>query len=122
MKKAIIQPGVIGLDGKEYQVQFDFEAIAEAEDLTDRPILTGLTKRQLNHPTINFVRAMFFAGLRRHHAELTYEEVTQLVNRENMASLWADLIEAWADSRQQETGEDEENPTLAPQGKDPEVL
>lgn len=115
MERQIIAPGTLEFEGKKYAIQFDFEAIAEAEDLTDRPLLMGLTRRQVNQPTINFVRAMFYAGVHRHQPELQYSALAKLVTRENIGELWNDLLAAWVDSRQQEAGEEQTGPTPAAQ-------
>ena len=46
--------------GSSFDLVFDFEAIADAEEITGRPLLTGLRRRDIESPSINLVRAMLF--------------------------------------------------------------
>lgn len=97
-----------------YRLAFDFEAIAEAEDLTDRPLLTGLTKRNVNHPTISFVRAMFYAALRRNHPTISLGEASAKVTKATFADIWGKVLEAWV-AAMEDAGEADvaEDPTKA---------
>ncbi len=93
-------------------MQFDFEAIAEAEEATGRPLLMGLTRRQIDQPQISFVRGMLFAALLRHEPKITYQEAAAFVTRQTMLKIWAKLLEAWVASAR-EGGEDQGHPTTA---------
>ena len=100
----------INLAGREYKLVFDFDAIAEAEDLLDRPILSGLTKREFDHPRINLVRGFFFAAALKHQPDLTYEQAKALVTPQAMPSIWAECLGAWAASMAKPEEHDEANP------------
>jgi hypothetical protein len=86
-------PLVIG--GIQYGLLFDLEATAQAEELTDRPLLTGLRQRDINTPTIALVRAMLFACLRASHPHITYAAAKALVTRKNIGDIWAGVLAAW---------------------------
>jgi hypothetical protein len=83
------------LGGVQYQLLFNFEAIAQAEDLTDRPLLTGFRQRDWKTPTISFVRALLFACIRPNHPDLTYEFVHSLVTRKTLPAIWGAVLDAW---------------------------
>ena len=58
---------------------FDFEAIADAEEITGRALLTGLRRQDIEAPSINLVRAMAFACIHKRHSLTTFEQVKPLV-------------------------------------------
>jgi hypothetical protein len=80
----------------KFSLLFDFEAIATAESLLDRPLLTGLRSRDFNSPTINLVRAMLFASLLPLNPETTYREASALVTRVNLKDVWAKVLACWS--------------------------
>ena len=41
--------------GSSFDLVFDFEAIADAEEITGRALLTGLRRRDIECPAINLV-------------------------------------------------------------------
>ncbi len=97
-----IQPAVeIELGGESHLLRFDLEAIAKAEDLTDRPLLTGLRNRDIAMPSINLVRAMLYACLLpdyvfdEDHPPLTYDMVKQWVTRKTIPDIWGKVLETW---------------------------
>jgi len=96
---------------EEYALQFDFEAIAEAEDALDRPLITGLSQRDVNRPKISTVRSMFYAALRRSRPDLTFEQASALVTVQTLRTIWQAVVIAYghfcADP------EDSENPPAA---------
>ena len=79
-----------------YQLLFDFEAIATAEDLTGRPLLTGLSKKDFATPTISLVRAMLYACLLPTQPQVTMDDVKGLITRKNLYVVWGTVISAWA--------------------------
>jgi len=78
-----------------FELLFDFEAIARAEDLTGRSLLMGLTRRDIDHPAIGLVRAMLFAFLLPTQPEITFAEASTFVTWETADFIWNKLIEAW---------------------------
>lgn len=94
-----LQPHVVAtIGGHNYRLVFDFEAVAEAEDILDRALITGLTQKDVYRPTVSLVRAMLFGVIHREHPNLTYEAVKALVTRENLLEVWAKVFEAWVKS------------------------
>jgi hypothetical protein len=100
-----VQPKTcLTIGAKTYQLLFDFEAVATAEELVDRPLLTGLRQRDISTPTISLVRAMLFACLYHPHVAgvandvippVTYSEAKALVNRKNLGEVWGKVLSAW---------------------------
>jgi len=91
-----MQPTVtIEIGADLFLLVFDFEAVAEAEDLTGRALLTGLTSKDARSPAINLVRGMFYACTRAHHAELDFAAIKSRINRKNIWEVWAKVLEAW---------------------------
>jgi hypothetical protein len=78
-----------------FELLFDFEAIAQAEDATGRPLLNGLTRREVDRPTISFVRAMLFAALLPTQPKITVAEASAFVTRKTMTPIWGKVLEAW---------------------------
>lgn len=109
----------LDIDGKGFELIFDFEAVARAEDLTGRAILTGLNRSTVDAPSINFVRAMLYACLLKHQPKTTYDEARALVNRDNLAVIWQAVVEAYIatcvipNDEQDEQTQADENPIQA---------
>ncbi len=93
-------------------LQFDFEAIARAEDITGRSLLLGLTRRDIDHPSISLVRAMFFAALLRREPKIEYSEAAAFVTQKTIGLVWGKVIAAWVASRR-EAEESNGDPTIA---------
>ena len=96
-----------------YPLHFDFEAIAEAEEIVGRPLLTGLRQRDIQSPTINLVRSMLFACLRHDSPNLSFTEVKSFVTRKNLAEVWGKVLEAWTQGMAEPDEDAEANPTEA---------
>jgi hypothetical protein len=101
------------LDGVDYKLVYDFDAIAEAEEILDRPLITGLRGRDIATPTISLVRSMFFATAHATHPELTFEQVKALVTPKTIADIWVKVLEAW--QRAQPDAADEAKESANPQ-------
>lgn len=99
------------LAGVEYRLVYDFDAIAEAEEIVDKPLITGLRGRDITTPKVSLVRAMFFATAHVAHPELTTEQVKSLITRDNLVEVWTKVLEAWTASQPDADEESDENPT-----------
>lgn len=85
----------IKLGGKEYELVYDFEAIAEAEDILNRPILGEVLFEANVKPKISFVRAMLFALAHPRHPELTVEQANALIkNAATQTGAWVAIMQA----------------------------
>jgi len=79
----------------DFELIFEFEAIARAEDLTGGALLSGLTRRDVDHPQISLVRAMLYAALLETQPRITLEEASAFVTRKTFKPIWAKLLDAW---------------------------
>jgi hypothetical protein len=97
MKQNPVAPSTTLVIGKQtFELLFDFESIALAEELTDRSLLTGLRSKDINSPSIRLVQSMLFACIHANHPEVTYTEAKSLVNRKNLSSIWGSILSAWS--------------------------
>jgi hypothetical protein len=78
-----------------YELFFDFEAVAEAEDRTGESLILGLNARTVNAPRVSFVRALFFACLKPRQPEITFQQAAALVTHKNIQIVWGKVLEAW---------------------------
>jgi hypothetical protein len=102
----------ITLGGKKYELVFDFDAIAEAEDITDRSLIVGMYTSEAVRPKISFLRALFFACAHALQPTLTYDEAKLLVTLKTFGDVWMKVLEAWRLSQPDaEESKDAENPT-----------
>lgn len=109
-----LQPHVkLTLGGIEYRLVFDLDAIAEAEDILDRALITGLTQQDVFHPKVSLVRAMLFAVIHREHPDVTIDAVKHLVTRSNLLDVWTKVFEAWCLSNPEPEQGDTADPTQA---------
>jgi len=96
MSKNAIHPAVELVVGDvTYALKFDFEAVAEVEDLTGKPLLTGLTRSSIEKPIIPFVRAMLYAALRTEEPDVTFDQAKKLVTRRSLLTVWGKVLDAW---------------------------
>jgi hypothetical protein len=98
MPNPIKKPVAIKLHGVDYTLMFDFDAVAAAEDISGRPLLTGLSPKDVTSPTISLVRAMLFASLLPTQPDTTFSEAKALVTRDNLVEIWIKVLEAWNNS------------------------
>jgi hypothetical protein len=79
-----------------FQLLYSFEAVAAAEDATDRALLTGLRSRDISSPSISLVRAMLYAAVLPLNPKVTLAEVKALVTRKNLSDIWTKVLNAWS--------------------------
>ncbi|MGA2650420.1 MAG: hypothetical protein ABSF28_07845 [Terracidiphilus sp.] len=96
MKNPVAPSTTLKLGGVSYELLFDFESIALAEELTDRSLLTGLRSKDILAPSIRLVQAMLFACIHARHPEVTFAEAKLLINRKNLSSTWGSILSAWS--------------------------
>jgi hypothetical protein len=88
----------ITLQDITYKLTWDFDAIAEAEDLLNVPLVTGISQRMVTTPKVSEVRNMFFACAHANHHDLTIDDVRPLVTSKTLVEVWNTVLEAWSDS------------------------
>lgn len=102
-------PVVMG--GLNYTLRFNFESIAEAEEIVDRSLITGLRPQDIRTPKIRLVQAMFFAAAHFDQPSLTFDDAKKLITRETLPEIWPKVLEAWtASNAEPETLETEDAP------------
>jgi hypothetical protein len=89
---------ILSLDGVYWTLLFDFEAIANAEEVTGRALFSGISGKDVTSPTINLVRAMLYAAVQAYQPATTFAEAKALVTRKNFVDIWTKLLEAWTKS------------------------
>jgi hypothetical protein len=97
--------------GSSFDLVFDFEAIADAEEITGRALLTGLRRRDIEAPAINLVRAMLFACIHKAHSLAKFEDVRKLVTRANISEVWGKVLEAWTEGLAEPEGDAPADPS-----------
>ena len=94
-----------------YELLFDFESIALAEELTDRSLLTGIRSKDINAPSIRLVQAMLFGCLHVNHPEITFGDAKLLLNRKNLGEVWSKVLNAWSAGVSEPEAEGDGDPT-----------
>jgi hypothetical protein len=112
MSNPLLPSSKITIHGTDYVLRFDFEAVAEAEEIVNRPLITGLSMDDVYRPKVNLVRAMFFAAAHRDQPKLTYDAAKVLITRDNLNDVWMKVIEAW--TAQNPTPDEQESPVADP--------
>jgi len=89
------EPVKVKLGGKEYQLLYDYNSIAEAEQILNKTLLMEVIYDVQQKPKIDFVRDMFFALARPRHPELTTEQVKGLIHSvSTMTKAWLASMKA----------------------------
>lgn len=101
-----------------YTLAYDFNAIAQAEELTGLNLFTSFDFQRLS--VVKF-RAMLFASLLKYHPKITLEQAGDLITSKNLAEITIAMVEAWHGSRPDitegapgnaEAGDDEVNESV----------
>jgi hypothetical protein len=84
-------PIVIG--DKTYLLRYNFDALTAAEDISGKSFAQLMNGMGIL--TLGDVKTLFYAGLRKHHAEVTIEQVPAILdNSEDLVSLIKSLTDA----------------------------
>ena len=99
----------IAIDGKEWNLCFDYSALAEAEQALNQEGHAVNLLLSLPVPSLATVKPLFAAALRTFHPEVSFEEASAMVTLAN-ARFVADLVcNAWMAAQ----AEPEPDPTQA---------
>ena len=93
------------LGGTTYQLCFDFDAIARAEEMTGMELLFGVNWSRINAKRM---RAMLVACMLKAHPDITPEKLTRHITHKNLFAINEALVAAWVNSTPD--ADDEENP------------
>jgi hypothetical protein len=86
----------ITLKGTEYHLLFDFQAVADAEELTGRSLITGLHLKDFESPSIKLVQAMLYACMKHNHPTISFELAKTFVTMKTIGKIWGAVTDAWA--------------------------
>jgi hypothetical protein len=81
------------IDGKQYRLGYDFNAIAEAEEVTGSNLLQGLLNG--GNWTARQMRGLLYAALHVAHPRITVEEVGKLIRLDTMIAVQRAVIMAY---------------------------
>lgn len=81
--------------GIDYSLTWDFQAIADAEELLGRSLITGLSQKDLKAPPIKLVQAMLYACLRKNHPTITFPQAQAMVTLKNIGKIWTAVTDTW---------------------------
>ncbi len=96
-----------------YLLRFDFEAVAEVEEIVDMALITGLRAKDITAPKARLVQAMLFASAHADQPSLTWDQARKLVTKKNLPSVWSKVLEAWAMSNPEPEDQPAADPTQA---------
>ena len=96
MKHSPVAPTTeLTLGGEKYQLLFTFDAVDTAETVLDRPLLMGLSQRDIYTPKISTVRGLLYACMLHNRPDTTFDKVKALINQRNMSEVWNVVRNAW---------------------------
>lgn len=84
---------------REFGLIFTLNSVAVAEQITGEPLLSGMTRQQLTSPTVDFIRALFYAGLLACQTEITRSESDALITFSTWRPIWTAVLAAWVDAQ-----------------------
>jgi len=89
-------PGThVNIKGIGYTLAWDFQAVADAEELLGRSLITGLRQKDFEAPAVKLVQAMLYACLKKNHPAITFPEAKTLVTMKNIGKVWSAVTDAW---------------------------
>src|SRR5260370_20780777 len=83
------------IDGKTYQLAYDFNAIAEAERVAGCNLLHGVASLLLHDMTAGQVRGLLYAALRQAHPKMTIEDAGALATIDTIPDIREALLKAY---------------------------
>jgi hypothetical protein len=95
------------LGGKTYQLIYDFDSIARAEEMTGMELLFGVNWTKIGAKRM---RAMLVACMLKAHPDIKPSELTPHITHKNILKIQTALIDAWVASTPEQEEESEANP------------
>ena len=103
------KPAVLTVGKKTFQLDFNLDAIAQAEELTGMPLLFGIDWSNIG---VSRLLGILQAALRTHQPEMTAAQIKRLVQPRYVKAIEAALVEAWFQAMPDPDEEAAENPPL----------
>ena len=98
--------------GKQtYQLCYDFDAIAKAEDITGMPLLLGVNWYEMKSREL---RALLYAAALKAQPDVKLNEFTKYIRPTYTGAIVDALVKTWAASNQKEDDENPPTPEPAP--------
>lgn len=94
----LVQFVKLTIDGEDYQLAYDFNAIAEAQKLADCNLLHGILALLARYPDAAELRALLFTALRKAHPRITIEQAGNLIRHDTMGDIVQALRDAYDNS------------------------
>lgn len=91
----VIEFAALEIDGEQYKLAWDFNAIAEAEKITGANLMHGIAVVMLNGMNAQQFRGLFYAALKLAHPKTTLESAGKLIRIDTMPDIRNALISAW---------------------------
>ena len=94
----IVKYASLELNGMEYKLCWDFNAIAVAEEITGQELLLRSDPGRI---TAKQLRGMLYAAMLRAQPSITLDHVTELITFKHAPIIANALTQAWIDSNQE---------------------
>lgn len=85
----------IEIDGRQWNLCYDFNAIAIAEKLAECNLLQGIAGVVLHSMTASQLRGLFYAALLKAHPKITIDEAGSLININSMPDIREALMKSY---------------------------
>lgn len=92
----------ITIKDKTYKMVFDFNAVAEVEQMTSRNLMTKEGWDDLNGREVSI---LFWSTLQAEQPDITLQQVRKLMNTRNIKLITDKVMEAWTLSKVEETAD-----------------
>lgn len=99
------------LGKREYQLCYDFDAIARAEDITGMPLLLGVDWHNMKSREL---RALLYAAALKAQPDAKLADFTPYIRPAHTGAIVAALIKVWVTSNAEKEEDAENPPTPAP--------
>jgi hypothetical protein len=83
------------VDGVEYRLAYDYNAIVEAEAAARINLLEGMAKILLNGMDAAHLRGLLYAALRKAHSEITLDQAGDLIRIDTIEEVRMAVLRAW---------------------------
>lgn len=85
----------VEIDGKTFNLSFEFSALAEAESFFQRQGHRVNLIFAMPNLSLESVRQVFPCAARKHHPELTWEQAQALVTMQSVYPIATAIVQAW---------------------------
>lgn len=94
------------IDGEKFRACYDFNALAEAEEVAKCNLLHGMAGLLVSTASATQLRGLLYAALRKAHPRMTIEQAGALIRIDTMPAIREALLIAYRDSMPEATEAD----------------